>query len=74
MGQTMSDIHRRMYKSRRSSGLTHEEAIKKFPKQIRSRVEEDANKTFIESHFGISAKVFVITLLVFAGLIYNLFV
>lgn len=53
MGRTLSDIHRSIYYKYRSQGYDHEEAISKFPKEIRSMVEEDLQKSPVESHYGI---------------------
>ena len=58
MGATISDIHRDMYGGYRMKGMSHEEAIRKFPAGMREQVEKDVNKPYIESHFGMPNKWF----------------
>lgn len=58
MGLTSSDINKVIYFKLREKGLTHKQAIDQFPKDV--DVENDLNKTTIESHFGMTEKQFFI--------------
>lgn len=52
MGLTISDTNKIRYAKYRKAGLSHDEALDKWPDQYRERVEKDLELTFCESHFG----------------------
>jgi hypothetical protein len=59
MGLTLSDINRRIYAKFRSEGLSHDEAMEKFPDRARTRISNDLEKGDFESHFGMKPKSFL---------------
>ena len=64
MGATLSDIHRKVYANFRSNGMSHEEALNKFPDHMKKRVEKELEMGFIESHYGMKEKYFFISIAV----------
>lgn len=72
MGKTLSDIHRERYDDLIDMGMTHEEAINTFPKQMRSQVEKEIEMSDFESHFGMKFGTFVVLMTIVTVVILSL--
>ena len=57
---TKSDMHRDMYRMRRISGMSHEEALAQVPDRLKKRFLNDLRKSRIESFTGLKPITFYI--------------